>query len=83
MIKSTIKATLADKAGDEYKLSITIDNMDVSEELASTMVDKVLEALPNCKKYYDGKVKTDEVDEFEFFQPDKSQKTIFEQEDKS
>lgn len=77
MLKSTVKAVFINKDGTENPCSLTFSDMEVSAELATAIMDAVLEKLPEFKTYTDGEVKISDVEEFPFARDKKDEQTIF------
>jgi hypothetical protein len=77
MLKSTVKAVLINKDGTETPVQIVFSDMDVSSELATSLMDGMLERLPEFKTYTDGEVKISDVEEFPFARDKKDEQTIF------
>lgn len=76
MLKSTVKAVLINKDSTETPVQIVFSDMEVTPELATSLMDGILEKLPEFKTYTDGEVKISDVEEFPFAR-DKGEQTIF------
>lgn len=76
MIQSKITAEFITKDGVERKISVVFNEMDMSDELATNILGKIKECLPEVKKWTHGKVITDEKTEFEIADPEPDQTTI-------
>ena len=79
MLKSTVKAVLINKDSTETPVQIVFSGMDVSAELATALMDGILEKLPEFKTYTDGEVKISDVEEFPFARDKKDETTIFDE----